>query len=258
MSRTRFLQSACALAALASLAAAGGGDGQPKPPPAVAVIDLSFPGGTVIDYVSALRKAAGEANIVVDPEAIRVAMPAVALRHVSVPAALEVLKGRSFNDGLSFVQLDVAHAPSFSPEERPTYLVQARSGGVPRVAARPTQTMVWTVARLLGEDLTSRKLLSAVETAVEVAGPEPRPDVRFHEESGLLIARGDDAQIDAIAAVIEQLNTALAQRQADQVAALRRALEECRRQQQRPPRPPALRPPDGQEPQPGDERPGDS
>jgi hypothetical protein len=226
--RSHASRAACVLAALIMFAAGGAGDDQQKQQ-SLPVIDLSFAGGTVIDYVAALRKATGDANVVVDPEAAEVVMPPVTLRHVTVPAALEVLKGRTVVNGELFVQLDVAHVPSFSPEERPTYQVQARVGGRNRPAAPSRATKVWTVSSLLGGDLTSRKLLSAVETALEVVGSEPKPDVRFHEDTGLVIARGNESQIDAIAAVIDQLNNARNQRQNDQVAALKRRLEECQK-----------------------------
>ena len=153
--------------------------------------------------------------------------------------------------------LDVTHVPAFSPEERPTYQVQARSSGRATLGVPARATKVWTVSSLLGGDLTSRKLLSAVETALEVVGSEPKPDVRFHEDTGLLIARGNEPQIVAIADVIEQLGAALRQTQDRQIADLRNILEECRRHAEnlkqqleagkaRP----------AQEPKPGEERPG--
>ncbi len=193
--------------------------------PALPVIDLSFPGGSVIDYVAALRKANPEANIVVDPEAAQIPMPAVTLRRVTVPAALAVIRRRSVNDGRTVVELYVEDLPSFSPEERPTYQVGARTSGY---AGRPPppakSTNVWTVANLLGGDLTSRRLLSAVETALEVVGGEPKPDVRFHEDTGLVIARGSGEQIAAIDEVIDQLTNALKERQD---AEARAANQEC-------------------------------
>ncbi len=211
------------LAAILVMALPGAAAGQPgeQPPPqrqrpekpALPVIDLSFPGGTVLDYVAAVRKANPEANIVTDPEAALIPMPAVALRRVTVPAALAVLRNRSVNDGRTVVELSVEEVPVFSPEERPTYQVQARTSGAGRAPPPNRSTKVWTVSSLLVGDLTSRKLLSAVETAVEVVGSDPRPDVRFHEDTGLVIARGSPDQIAAIAEVIDQLTESLKERQ---------------------------------------------
>jgi hypothetical protein len=217
------------LAALFIMALPGAAGGQPAQPPpqqqqpppqrqrpeqaALPVIDLSFPGGTVLDYVAALRKANPEANIVVDPEAAQIAMPPVTLRRVTVPAALAVLQRRSVNDGRTVIELSLEEVPSFSPEERPTYQVQARTSGAGRAPPPIRSTKVWTVSRLLGGDITSRKLLSAVETALEVVGSEPKPDVRFHEDTGLVIARGSAEQIEAIADVIDQLSRSLKARQ---------------------------------------------
>jgi chromosome segregation ATPase len=71
------------------------------------------------------------------------------------------------------------------------------------------------VAGLLDEDYTSESVLSAVETALEVVASTTRPDVRFHEDTALLIVSGDHDQLEAIEQVLDRLNESVARRRED-------------------------------------------
>ena len=223
MKRPRLTSATCVLAALFMMAA---GDQQP----AVPLIDLSFPGGSALDYVAALRKAASEANVVVDPEAAGITMPPVALKRVTVPAALDLLNGkqRSAEGGMA-IQLLVRHVETHDPEERPTYQVMAQAAGRLGRPAPERAAHVWTVSSLLAGDLTSRKLLSAVELALDVVGPDTKPDVRFHEDTGLLIASGAEAQIKAIDSVIDQLGESAKQQRNEAMHKLQDEVVETRK-----------------------------
>ena len=63
-------------------------------PPANPLIDVRFPGGTATKYIEAIRKAAGDINVLVAPEAVKIQMPPVTLSKVSVAAALNLLDGK--------------------------------------------------------------------------------------------------------------------------------------------------------------------
>lgn len=226
--KTPLWTAAGVVAAIVTIAAPGSAPAQPPAAPAerarpsLPVIDLSFPGGTVTDYVAALRKATPDANVVIAPGAGEATVPAVTLRHVTVPAALDVLRGRVRTGAGVAVEIEIVHVPSYSTDERPTYAVRAHEAG--GAAGPRASTHVWTVSALLGADLTSRTLLSAIETALDVVGGS-KPDVRFHEDTGLLIARGNEEQIDVITSVIDELQGARRERETEE--ALREALEGC-------------------------------
>ena len=166
-----------------------------------AFITLKFAGGSARDYVDAVRRAAGELNVVVAREAAEVHMPAVSLTQVTPSAALDLLGGRVYIRAGRKVLLDVKHMPLYDPGEQPTYQIVARVTG----RSSTTQTHVWTLAALVDNDIPSAAVLSAVEMALDVVGSETKLDVRFHEDTGLLIATGDDAQLHAIDEVIDRL-----------------------------------------------------
>jgi type II secretory pathway component GspD/PulD (secretin) len=69
-----------------------------------------------------------------------------------------------------------------------------------------TQTTVISMADLLGANLTSANALAAIEVALGlVEGAAAPAQIKFHEETGLLIARGSVDQVDKIRQVITQL-----------------------------------------------------
>jgi hypothetical protein len=186
------------------------------------LISLNFPGGTVLAYVNAVRKAAGDINVVVAPEAGEVRMPAVTVKEVTVAAAMDLIDGQSVDMPGRRIQLGVEHMPVYDTRERQTYQVLAKVSGRPTVRA----THVWTLSQLVDNDIPSAAVLSAVETAIEVVASSTRPDVRFHEDTALLIASGDHDQLEAIEHVLDSLNEAVANRRGDEMRQVEMQLQE--------------------------------
>lgn len=78
--------------------------------------------------------------------------------------------------------------------------------------------MVENIADLVESGLKSEDVLQAIETAIAMfVDIKVKPDIRFHEPTGLIIARGNSEQMDVISMVIEGLRSspALTRRQAD-------------------------------------------
>ncbi|MHC4080441.1 MAG: hypothetical protein ACYS15_08985 [Planctomycetota bacterium] len=186
------------------------------------LISLNFPGGTAVAYVNAVRKAAGDINVVIDPEAGEVVMPSVTVKQVTVAAAIDLLDARVRETPGRRIQLAVAHLPVYDTRERQTYQVRARVGG--RTAAQVAS--VWTVAALLDNDFSSKAVLSAVETALDVIPSPTKPDVRFHEDTALLIASGDEDQLQAIEKVLDRLDEAVSRRRDDEMRQFEMKLQE--------------------------------
>ncbi|MEE8153625.1 MAG: hypothetical protein V3T53_01550 [Phycisphaerales bacterium] len=166
------------------------------------LISVKFAGGTIADYFKALVKEAGTINVVVAPEANDVPMPPVTLTKVTVSAAIGLVDGRSLTQPGRIIELDVRHMPQYHADEQPTYQIQASIHGE-RVL---TSAGVWTIANLLrGDVFDSDDVLAAVETTLDVIESTSEPIIRFHKETGLLIARGDGNQLSAIEEVLGQL-----------------------------------------------------
>ncbi len=176
------------------------------------LIDVRFPGGTATKYIEAIRKAAGDINVLVAPEAVKIQMPPVSLTNVSVAAALNLLDGKEQRTPNQIVRVSVEVMPRHSALERETFQV---SVDVRRDRERVPGAYVWSVSSLLDHDISSQALLSAVEMALDVIDSDTTLDVRFHEDTGLLIAMGDLGQMETIDGVLEQLRNGVDDRRAE-------------------------------------------
>ena len=208
MSLTRTTRAVAGALLCISLLTAGAAG---SPPADAILIDLEYPGGPATDYIKALLRSAGEINIVVPAEASEVLMPPVSLKRVTAAAALDLLDGRSTKRPGREVRLSVSELPLYDTEERRTYKIEAEVWGNPASA----HASVWTIAGLLDNEVSSKAVLSAVEITLEIVGSTTPMDVRFHEDTGLLIASGDGAQLEAIEQVLDRLQESIAQRRND-------------------------------------------
>ncbi len=169
------------------------------------LVDLSFPGGTIADYLDALRKQVGkETNIVVtDPRAGEPVLPDISLSGVTVDAAVNLIAAQYRLDNGRKIKVRVEGVGDLG-EQQGTPLYRISSIGVGRDT--PPNVRVWTVASLIDDQVKADDVLTAVELAVSLAGPGSKPaDIRFHEPTSLLVANGSPEQIDAINSVIAQL-----------------------------------------------------
>ena len=169
------------------------------------LISVKFAGGSVTDYVKALVKVkkAETINVVVALEAADVPMPPVTLTKVTVSAAIDLVDGRSASSPGRIIELGVRHMPQYAQEALPTYQISAdvRRTGRPRPNAS-----VWTIANLVrGDIFDADDVLAAVETALDILQSTGEPIIRFHKETGLLIARGDPQHLSTIEDVLGQL-----------------------------------------------------
>ncbi len=200
------------LGVLAALTAAGiAGPGTPAAQggpddDAPKLISVKFRGGSAAEFIAAIRRVANELNVVVAPEASEITIPAMTLSGVTPPAALNLVDGTTHQSrGGRSVKLTVKHMQVYSPHERPTYQVVAHVRG----PTASTNAGVWTLAVVLESGVGSEAVLSAIQLALEVLGSSTPADVRFHEETALLIARGDADQLESIDEVLDRLHEAL-------------------------------------------------
>ncbi len=212
---------AAAIVAASSIAvsvlAQDGGQSAPEPD-TTSLVSLEFPGGSALDYVEAVRRATGVLNIMVAAEAAEVRVPPVTLRRVTRQAALDLLDGRQVRTLRHAIELAVREMPTYDVDEEPTFQIVAEvHGDQPRSAAR-----VWTVRGLVDGGLSSEAILSAVELAMEMTGAGGGgPDVRFHQDTGLLIARGEQDHLAVIEQVVAGLSQSRQERSANEAATLR-------------------------------------
>lgn len=177
------------------------------------VINVEFEGGTVRDYVAVLRQSGENINITLDRDAGDVTIPAVELRNVMLIDALRILDDLEPVDE-SF-ELEVGEFQSGPVElTSAVYRIMSKKQRPPQP---PLQTSVWSVSRLLGREIEAAQLLGAIETALSLQQDLGAPEVRFHEETGLILARAHPDQISIIGEVVHNLQaTATPDRSTDE------------------------------------------
>ncbi len=174
------------------------------PEPGPILVTVNFPGGTVADYVQALKKAAGGVNIVAAIETKDVQMPAVDLTNASLAGALGVLNGRTAQTADRYIKLAVHENFGGSSEEKMVYAIDAAVQG--RAVDDRIMQRVWSVKNILENGTQPNDLLTAVQTSLDLLSNPGKPaQLKFHEATGLIIVRASPDQIDAIQQVIEQM-----------------------------------------------------
>lgn len=191
--------------ALAALAVPGNVSIAQQTPPANPdpVIDLQFGGGTVEQYIDAIQKASGNVNVLLQLKGAKVPLPEVDLSSVHVSSALRLLEGRETEAEGKRVELDVETIHTQDAFGLPIYVVVAKVKESP--AARSHSTVI-SVKDIIDAGYSAEDLMTAVATTIELlAGQAGKAEIRFHEQTGLLIAKGDEEQIDAIYQVMAQI-----------------------------------------------------
>ena len=180
-------------------------------------IDLKFEGGTVSQYAQALRETSDGVNIVVMPDAADVELGPIELKQADLFASIMLLDDYEQVTSSRITHLDVEPQPSVTDAGLDIFVIN----GIVRDMAReqPATSMVLTVSQLLTADppIPAEDILSAVEAAMELTkGILQAPDISFHKETGLIIARGHPEQMNTIESVIDQLRTGVRMQQQEQ------------------------------------------
>jgi hypothetical protein len=180
------------------------------------LIDVTFDGGTVAAYIAALRKADTAANVVLIPPASDVQLPRVELRSASLNAAVYLLDGLAAEHPRGLAHLHVSSVDRRFPGESQIYTVMAQipnaavdqpgvRGGLGGLNA-PIETRVWSIADLLTEEMKAEHVLSAIEGGLDLVRDDSKPvQLRFHADTGLIVAAGGPVQINMIHEVIHNL-----------------------------------------------------
>ena len=185
-------------------------------------IDVDFNGGTLADLVNVLRGAANGVNILIPPEAAEVSVPNLALRTVSVEAALravaDVVTDQRANVGIGVVRVGGGQ-PVF------TVRVLLARPAADEPGSEETFVRVYSIRSMTehnprdneGDPITmsAETILTAIDTGLEVAsGQTEKAQIRYHEDSGLLFVRGTWAQNNLIESILENMNRDMAARRA--------------------------------------------
>jgi hypothetical protein len=187
---------------------------------AEARINLSIDAIPVEELPAVLSKALGQPlNLIVPSDASHITLPPLRLHQVTVPELFEALQ--------------IASSPAGTAE--PMYTFQQAAGNVwvfkllqpaaPTAVSTVMESRVFPLESYL-KNLKVEDITTAIQTVAEMAsGPGGRPNLKFHEETGLLIASGSPEVLQVIQSVLTALGTSV---QSEKEKSIANELDESR------------------------------
>ncbi len=175
----------------------------PTLPEEPTITEVNFPGGTVQQYIDYLRSVApnNTVNVVITGDVGQAMIPAVSLKGVTATQAVEFLPG--VVEGPRAVTIDANRNRVGTPG---VFTLRYQTTGNPLMDS-PPPISIFQISDLIRPDdnagsalasgtLPVNTILTAIENAVTMVGG-PRPEVKFHAESGVLLMKGSQPQMDA-------------------------------------------------------------
>jgi len=173
------------------------------------LLNLEFKGGTAAEYIESIRKTTDEVNLVVLTDLASVAVPAVTLKSVDPGTALSLLESLPETQGNRRVRIQVRKdqatlTGNAQEGQWPVFTITAETSESRRSDAR--DSLVLQVGDVLDEQVKAADMLTAIEAALSMLEPEfPAAQIKFHEATALLIARGHPEQMGCVQRVVQQL-----------------------------------------------------
>jgi hypothetical protein len=180
----------------------------------VPFFNLEFPGGTPIQLVQTIEKAAGcSLNVIIDHEDENVAIPPLKLNNVTVPQLFMALQAASrkdihsrwgpqtFSTGYGFKNSDTS-----SPSTSTIWYFFVDRPDQQEKAPKPNNVCrFYSLAPFLEHGYTVEDITTAIQTGWKLEGEPAPPEMNYHKETRLLIACGESEKMDAIGRVLQAL-----------------------------------------------------
>ena len=194
------------------------------------LVSIEFKGGTLGDLVKAVRGATKEpVNISLQGDAGSIPVEAMSLREVSVgsllSAALGARAGQPELRGDGSAQTTTLNTEPGAGGGAPIFVITRREG-VPQGMGYPVNmrghepiTDVLSIQKMVtGEGaLPPEVVLTAIDTGLAMGEAGPRPQIKFHKDSGLLLVRGDQNQVALVGEIVRRMQKDYDTRGSDQV-----------------------------------------
>lgn len=186
--------------------------------------DLDFPGGTLAQYIEAIRKAHGSANVMLSEDAKTMRIPTAKLNGVTLEAAVQLLGGQiltrnenSYTINAQRVDLGRWHEYAFSISAYPfktaaDRLEEKQSESKTYPQAVPVESSVWSLRDLIDSGMKMDDVLGAITVALETINQPYK--VQIHKPTTLLIVRGTAEQL----ALVNQMVSAVEEDARNRVA----------------------------------------
>jgi len=170
------------------------------------LVTMQFTGGTAAEFVEAVRQASSDANIVVLADLSQVSMPPVGLRNVDLGAALRVLQSLRSDSSDRHIAIHILEEQGTGQSDEQSVFTVSGDIQTRKRSAAPRDSLVLQMGDVLDEQVKAADMLTAIEAALAMLEPDfPAPQIKFHEATALLIARGQAEQMACIQLLVQQL-----------------------------------------------------
>jgi len=168
--------------------------------------DLKFPGGSPSELLAAIEAAGGKVNALVQPGMEKVRFPKLDFRGVTTANVLTAVS-----------MLDNGRSARWLVNDRVWVLT---------VPSTNRRTQVFYVGNLLSQ-LKIDDITTAIQTTWQMArgGQPASADMKFHEETKLLIVLGEAQQLESVSEVLGQLQNSISNSPGTTVSAPKSAKE---------------------------------
>jgi hypothetical protein len=185
------------------------------------MLAINFPGGSLLDYVAVVQKAAGGVNVITSPGAENVPLGAAQLANINVYTAFEAARALVVN-----VENDTVSTTIIARNgSAPVYLVTSakrKMGGTGVPEPDDPELRIYTIKEMIepavggreGGNMKAESILSAIDTAVGLITTSSKPIVKYHQDSALVLVRANRAQIQAVDQVVSALRAPMRDKQA--------------------------------------------
>ncbi|MCA8976110.1 MAG: hypothetical protein KDC98_15415 [Planctomycetes bacterium] len=160
------------------------------------IVSMSFRGGSMADFVAAVRAAEPKANIVIQAKAANAVVPAMEIKEAGLDQVLDsACAVAESSDQIGCTEQRGNGEPVFA------IIARNRGGATTMVSSGDEEsTIVLSLNRLTEGDLRTsvpglrvETILSAIEASSHFDTKAPK--LRYHQDSGLLFLRGTREQL---------------------------------------------------------------
>jgi len=209
---------------ITSLALAGGQGTQAVNPttglpiaPALTKFNLDFPGGTPAQLVKAVQKATGNPlNAIIPTEDADIQLPPLKMNDVVTPqlfAALEAASRKTvavqngmFGNSYAQFSTDYGFKTADGPfSDTSIWYFHAEKPSLPTVISSEKVCRFYSMEVFLNRGFTVDDITTAIQTGWKMAGMSAPPELNYHKETRLLIAFGEESELNTINSVLQSL-----------------------------------------------------
>jgi hypothetical protein len=165
-----------------------------KNPPLFQKVDVDFKGGTISDFLRAIQDQSGVTpNVIVSKEAASLGLPAISLRSVEISSVVMALEDLNTVDGC-LIEVSSSTGDIMT------------IGAIRQRPRDPNMSRAFNIEKKLAQGAFKvDDLVTSIETALDMQTENPSTQLKYHQETGLLIAAGPREEINTVENILYTL-----------------------------------------------------